>query len=197
MSACPQPSLSALPRCFSLALSIEGLALLAPGRSERKPASPAEGSLRKHEFASNPRGMCTCDKMANNPFRIRTSRIIGLEVLWNEHFRENHGGRGLPEEIPEGLCRRAPPRTAANPDPRPRVSLAVIPKRSEGSVVSVCWRRSAGRPLRTAGNPGPRSPRKGPRQSSPASHRPAEAASSRSACRVSAAERPRLPRTAR
>jgi len=54
--------------------------------------------------------MCTYKKTPSNPFGIRTSEIIGLKVLQNEHFRKNPRGWDLWRPF-TGSVRIAPART--------------------------------------------------------------------------------------
>jgi hypothetical protein len=45
-------------------------------------------------ISPNPTGMNTSEKSPFNSFRMRTSKIIGLKVLQNEHFQKKRGGGG-------------------------------------------------------------------------------------------------------
>jgi len=57
--------------------------------------SPGIPFAPKFKPAPNPCEMNTSTISPFNSFRIRTSEIIGLKVLWNEHFHKNPGGWGL------------------------------------------------------------------------------------------------------
>ncbi|HYA98500.1 MAG TPA: hypothetical protein VEH49_10415, partial [Methylomirabilota bacterium] len=68
---------------MDLAASFSASSPACPERSERGPASAA-GTIA---VTSKSFEIRTSAISPSNPFRIRTSEIIGLKVLQNEHFR--------------------------------------------------------------------------------------------------------------
>ena len=73
--------------------------------AEAKPLAEASLFSRLHTISvllgprkgirRNLSGMNTYAKRAANPCGMRTSKIIGLKVSWNEHLRKMGGGGGL------------------------------------------------------------------------------------------------------
>ncbi len=49
-----------------------------------------------HLHARKPFGIRTCEKRRCKSFRIRTCKIIGLEIPWNQHLQKMWGSPLLP-----------------------------------------------------------------------------------------------------
>jgi hypothetical protein len=76
------------PQLFSFDIVSNNTGVGVFGMSKQDPSSRRIAEA----ISANPCRMRTSEKSRFNSFRMCTSKIIGLKVLQNEHFRKNPGG---------------------------------------------------------------------------------------------------------